>query len=167
MQNSRYIVNPTRNPTKVPILQSLEIGKLIGHGGRNINPIAEGTGTSIVVNTATNPAQFEITINQNSNVGSFSSSRNQINEAKVRLNNLIKDHEKESKRQKGGKSVEFLNNFDSRRPEVLRYQKEINAKKEKRKFKRDIMSTINSYMRGEGEEYGEHDEYGDDEYQYY
>ena len=160
-----------QNSAKVSILQNIEIGKLIGRGGRNLKPIAEETGTSIVVNTNTNPAQFEITINQSGRFEFFSSSRNRINEAKDRLNNLMKDFGKESKRrllvEERGNYVEFLNDFDNNRPEVLKYQKEINAKKERRKIKREIKSTINSYMVGKVEEYDENDEYGGNEYDLY
>ncbi|CAB4417679.1 unnamed protein product [Rhizophagus irregularis] len=61
MQNSiRY----STISTTMEISENVEVGKLIGRGGRNIKPIEKGTGTCIYINTEVNPRQIEIKINK-------------------------------------------------------------------------------------------------------
>ncbi|GBC03113.1 hypothetical protein RclHR1_00050021 [Rhizophagus clarus] len=143
--------------TIIPIPEHIEVGKVIGREGRNLKPISTRTGTFISVNTHTNPAQIEIKYNPH-----CSPSNNQINEAKELLNNLIKNIEKEEKRNlrllegKKNREKNFLDDFDEKavrgNPVISKYQKEIAVKKERQRSKKKISNTIKSYMKGGFEE---------------
>ena len=97
-QPPRYSVHSII-PTKILIPKHIEIGRLIGRDGRNLKPIADGTGTFIHVNTTTNPARIEIKIKQLSNA-SYLSPKGRINEAENQLNDLIKKLEEKGNRRK-------------------------------------------------------------------
>ncbi|PKY63157.1 hypothetical protein RhiirA4_491196 [Rhizophagus irregularis] len=91
MQNS--IRNSTISTT-MEISENVEVGKLIGRGGRNIKPIERGTGTCIYINTKVNPRQIEIKINKDYKFKDENISLWEwINKAICQIDNLLEDIE--------------------------------------------------------------------------
>src|SRR3954471_264945 len=140
MQTQTQIPRYSVIPTRIPIPQYIKIGRLIGSKGNNLKPIADGTGTFIHVNTNTKPVQFEIKIKRHCNASNLLPFENRINEAKDQLNDLLKELEEERNRnkfplKKKENDIGFL--CSDNRHATLKYQKEIELRKERKYSKRE------------------------------
>ncbi|CAB4410892.1 unnamed protein product [Rhizophagus irregularis] len=91
MQNS---IRNSAISTTMEISENVEVGKLIGRGGRNIKPIERGTGTCIYINSKVNPRQIEIKINKDYKFKDENISLWEwINKAICQIDNLLEDIE--------------------------------------------------------------------------
>jgi hypothetical protein len=135
MDSSQYIISDV-----IPIPQHIEVRKLVGNNECNLKSISERTRTLVCVNRTTHPAKIEIKYNANFPPPHF----NIINEVKDQVNKLIEEEGRRVRLEKKKEGhVSFLNDFGDGK--ITRYQREIIAKKEKQKFKREIHKMINTY----------------------
>ena len=135
-------MRPLRDLTEItiPLPKNVEIGRLIGSKGCNLKPITSKTGTYIHVESKTNTPHIKVTIKKNGTDYNRSVEA-RMDEAKDLLNDLIKNtRRKKVFMTKKEDDTRFLDN--DKKHLTRRYQKEINAKKERVDSNREINEEI-------------------------